>query len=393
MNRATKQFSAPGPFVGKTGSPLPPATLPVFDSYFALVADDPPDGFGWVRNIGEFQKNNGQWVPVLPSATLKQFQYATDYVGRGQMRAAVTPPNGQVVYLHASSVAGRIFAAAPSGPDLISYSANGGISWNVASIAAGQWRVVTTCVNNGWLYAFNVNLPLQRAAMSLDNGSTWTLEATPAASNITFRDACWDYGHDRVVAVGLGSATGNNSMFKQDTAAWDIGTHPNNNDLLSVCYDTKRSRLVAVGNVGGLDRCQISTNGGSTWTTRNMPSNSSWIKVFYSEIADRLFAFAFAGVDRGCYSDDGGDTWAVIPALNGLNIFSGCEIPHRCRIVIVEDNGGMMYSDDYGATWTATVGGSSINPSYFAEYDTVRKVLVVGGLNGPTITHTAGTNL
>lgn len=366
--------------------------IDVFDTYADLVAANPSSGFAWLKGFGEFQKWEARWLPSAQTANHKLFQYMIDYVGKGNQRS-YTCPAGQFVDVIPCPVNGAILGISPVGPNNIIRSVDGGLSWSTAAVAAAQWRTACSSVNNGWIYAFNVDLPLQRAAISIDNGATWTLEATPVLANITWRSACWDWGHDRVVCVGYGSATNQNAMFKQDTGSWSLGTTANNNDLLGVCFDTKRNRLVAVGNAGGVDRCQISTDGGSTWSTRNMPSASSWISVCYSSIRDRLFAVAFAGPDRMAYSDDGGDTWVADPSFSAYSLFDVAEVTDWCRIVCVDASGLMLYSDDYGAGWNNTVGGAGMGACYSLGYDPSKKALLVGGLGAPYITRTAGNNL
>lgn len=376
--------SIPGP-AGAAGA------MPVYDSYFDLVSANPSDGIGFVSGLGLFQKWEGRWIPSNNTANHKLFQFSIDYVGKGNQRPPPSALSGTFVNIAPIPMLGKILAISPVGPNHICYSNNGDI-WVNGVIPSASWRCVAPSINNGWVYAFNTDLPLNRAAISYD-GVNWSLQNTPATADIVWREACWDPGHDRVVAVGYGSTTQNNAMFNQDTAGWNSGTTANNNDLLSVCYDSKRNRLVAVGNVGGLDRCQISTNGGSTWTTRDMPSASVWVKVIYSEIADRLFAVSAGGLHAAAYSDDGGDTWTPISNLYGLSIRSICEITDWCRIVILCVNGDMYYSDDYGATWVYNIGGARVGDAYAMGYNPTLKNLLTCGLSAPYISKTAGIYL
>ncbi len=363
--------------------------LRVYESYNALVASGESSTVALVDEWGLFEKVNNKWIPS-PGPSKSLAVWGMEIVGNGGNRQ-VNCPSGAWIAIRSTPTFGKIFAVAYAGTNRLIVSSDGGNSWEVASLSASYtWRDVCCANNNGRIYAFNTDHSLYRAAVSSDGGVSWADKATPSTADIVWRSACWDPAHDRVVAVGYGSSTANNSMYIQNDATFYSGTNANNNALLSVCYDSKRNRVVAVGNTGALDRCQVSSDGGSSWATRNMPSESGWKCIVYAALPDILVASSY---DSGiAYSEDGGDTWNVATGITGA--VSGLCYSVEYNRVIALTNSYYYFSDDGGKTFTAGVEQSGLSSPYFCEWDSRTKTLLACGYGSDTkIAKTPGIHL
>lgn len=129
-------------------------------------------------------------------------------------------------------------------------------------------------------------------------------------------------------------------------------TTPNTNQWTSVCHGATGSGgslFVAVAQTGTGNRAMSSPDG-ITWTARTTPADNSWQAVCMAGI--NYIAVASSGTQPVMTSSNG-TTWTIRTAPNNVPWYGVCYNGSN-RAVAVGDHSTspVMYSNDYGSTWT-----------------------------------------
>lgn len=198
---------------------------------------------------------------------------------------------------------------------------------------------------------------------------TWTTQTGLAALS------WWDVIY--AAEIGLffavsGSGTDNRIMISTGDGYWfvppDLYAATNRNNDWRCCIWLQASTNLPTGamvafSTSGVGNRVLTYDDVNKYVARTSAADNSWGAACYippNETLEngRVIAVAYAGTNRVMYSDDFGVTWtAVASAIEGNNWLSVAYSEILGRLVAVAYTGTtgqqVMTSDNYGATWTA----------------------------------------
>ena len=188
--------------------------------------------------------------------------------------------------------------------DLISYSGNGGSSWNSATgDTTGVWTEVKASRDTSYVMALQGTTETTVASLSQDNGQTWT--NTNLSNGSTWIDIA--FKSDQWIAISGGSAT-ETSISTNQGSSWSAGTTLSGQNKKIEYGNGIFVILPESGNTAS------TSTDGTTWTTRTLPVTSNWQDLKY---ANGRFVAVGTSDAKIIYSLDG-ITWydAYIDTIN-----------------------------------------------------------------------------
>ncbi len=222
-----------------------------------------------------------------------------------------------------------------------------------ASVAAGpgQW----TNVGIPGAYVGNVEYVGDGVAIAAtsggiyrttNHGTSWTLiraTAVPAYVSIAVNPA----NPDQILVTGVGAlrSTDRGLTFTQ---LFPAGSH--SGSLFSAAFSRDGFYAWLVEDDGEVRR---STDGGATW--QSYPGALAPAQYWYleSDLADRNTVYAGMGLTLHV-SRDGGVSWSQLPAAGMFKPRPSLTTPGRVLALQTNTNDGANWSNDYGASWTAS---------------------------------------
>lgn len=231
------------------------------------------------------------------------------------------------------------------------WTPNANMTWATQTSAAdNDWRNVTYAPELGLFVAVAQTGTDNRIAVSNGLG-TWSIPT--GLSNAANRNNDWRAGiwipNIEAAASGYILASGNENLVSSDAFILTSGS-------------ISGGGFIAVSASGTGNRV-ITSSDLVTFTARTSAADNSWGALCYippnETLANgRVVAVAYAGTNRVMYSDNFGETWtAVASAIEGNNWLGIAYSEILGRLVAVAYTGTtaqqVMTSDNYGATWTA----------------------------------------
>ena len=266
-----------------------------------------------------------------------------------------TPPNP----MSGSQILAE-FSIAPSTSKRVSndlYPLIGGTPGSICTIGAafsGKSNVPavtprTNTTTNRFVLVSNTSAVV--ASLYSDNGSSWSISATPPAAGLWRSVACSPTG--RFVTVAGGTA---NAAYSDDGNIWTtISPLPSIAGWFCIACSQLTGRFVAIANLS--TSAAYSDDGGVTWTASSggLPSAADWRSIACSPTTGRFVVIGTNG--NSATSDDGGNTWTVRSYANINNSATGflsCNFTGRFVLGLINQS-FCIYSDD-GASWNTGAG-------------------------------------
>jgi len=184
------------------------------------------------------------------------------------------------------------------------------------------------------------------------------------------------------VAVGHSAGT-DGAIYSGDGTAWAAGVTPVGNwdDVIYIRNDLdKKYRYVAVGS-SGTKRSMFTDDGGATWTAVATADDSKeWVALAYSPTLNRIVAVAYSG--EIMYSDNYGASWtaATSPAAQKWTDVEWAG-SLNCFVAISEDGTQQVATSTTGITWTlrdTPYGSSTLTPGGGSDVETTNYVTAEG---------------
>lgn len=222
-------------------------------------------------------------------------------------------------------------------------------------------------------------------ARTTDGGATWTYFSITGADALNvWRDIRWCDSISRWVAVSGNinqpSAPAINLATSVTLSSWDSDSINDQNEWHTI-VDVPGDGVYAFGDSG---ECAY-TDDGVTWST---------FAVSGASVIDRASQYAlpstdirFIGVDVDTalvYSDDYGETWTAFTGYGADTPWGIAKLPWADRLIASVGNGS-WYSDDDGVTWTA--GGATGQPITWFTFDESNQRAYGGGLGQTTVVY------
>ena len=292
---------------------------------WTVTATGAPDN-SWVQNCLCY--GNGMFVAVSGGAT--NAMYSVDGYNWTQSGVSSVGPWRAVAFGNGKFVAVGVSGTTMYSTDAITWTNPGQLGgtsafdWGAVTYGTdnlGVAKFVAVCANSG---------STKKAAVSLDNGITWTIYTSVVAGQIAIT-----FGNNLFVSVGIKSGLIAGVQTSPDGQTWTERTVPYsvvNDWLLSVTFGNNLFVSVTVdGNI-------ISSTDGITWTLTTVLAPASWRGVAFGE--DIFVAVAqSAGVSpypqvavyspnsiqaSGIYTDpnDLGSQWIMLVSRFSIGFFS-----------------------------------------------------------------------
>jgi hypothetical protein len=218
----------------------------------------------------------------------------------------------------------------------------------------------TNTTTNRFVLVSNTNTIV--SSLYSDNGSSWSVSATPPAAGFWRSVACSPTG--RFVAVSGGSA---DVAYSDDGNIWTtISPLPSIAGWFCIACSQLTGRFVAIANLS--TSAAYSDDGGVTWTASSggLPSASNWQNMACSPVSGRFLVVSSSG---NATSDDGGITWtARSPSFFGSPQILSCNFVGRFALGYGGESISRWHFSTDGVSWgtvstTSTTGNLTLTVS------------------------------
>lgn len=288
-----------------------------------------------------------------------------------------------------------MFAADDGGPSYLYSSTDGtaftrrqavsGTTRHRGAVAYGNGHFVH-CNNDGVIYEST-------------DAVTWTSRSPAGGIAVDFHDV--KYANSLFMAIGGSTQIG--VQTSADGVTWTAKSSPTGpGNTLSLEYRASSTSWIAVGydNTTGLYKAYTSTNDGVSWTVRTYATVSGGIMfgLVYDASHDKLLTIGpnISGGDslHAQISGDGGVNWTktyITDSGLASNIsWNAIQSDDAGHWVACGSNGVLIYSTDFGATWTQAATGT-FQVLYSLGYNAaMTPEWVCVGQNGATLTSSDG---
>jgi hypothetical protein len=226
-----------------------------------------------------------------------------------------------------------------------------GVTWtNRTGVmpAASGW---TRALYSKGFFIVGIYDVLNSIATSYD-GITWTSRSLQTTGSGYYTGIT--YGFDKwFVSSRNGAGSGYGIQYSTDGITWSYPTGSVANlDMYGIGFNG--SAFAVAGNAG--TTAQYSTTGTSGWTTSTLPSNQGWVTCIGGN--GHFIAIQDGGsgpTTAAASSSNNGATWTARTMTSTAQRWrDGIYAPALGRFVFVSRTGGACYSDDNGASYTAT---------------------------------------
>jgi len=224
-----------------------------------------------------------------------------------------------------------------------------GKTWLTNGVLNAGYGAITVAFNGTLLVALRSNF--HQVSVSSDKGASWVNNSNGPNAGFVDRASLTSNWPDGSLFVSPSGANSGVVHSSPDGSAWTNRTMPATATWAGIAYGGGRFVAVAGNATGNGNASAYSTNGTAWSAGGNLPSSSQWRNVFWT--GRGFFAHNDLGTNAAFSTD--GTSW-VSRTMPISPVGCGAADVTKGRIVIppVLDGNIGYYSDDDGATWTAT---------------------------------------
>ena len=238
----------------------------------------------------------------------------------------------------------------------IGRTVDGGLTWDiitppVADITSfGPLFAIDSLT--AWLVASQGDLGIYKTA---DGGASW-IKQTSAYNPSSFPDVIYFWNKNEGFTLGDPDSTGYVEIYTTQNGGqnWVRVTQDKLSPLMTYTINTQE--VVSVCNntvwVSGAGYLYRSTDKGFTWDALASPEASTCGAIVFVNGNDGIYSIKGTGIASLYATHDGGESWSLLKAIDGLSGYSQnfCAIPGTNTIVMT-DNNSLFFSADIGNTW------------------------------------------
>lgn len=288
-------------------------------------------------------------------------------------------------YTELSVVDERVFWVSRSSDNTISYTVDGGKTWNTKNLPSNIPGNTAFCAVSGTTAYIACSTGTEIGIYKTTNGAdTWTLEPTGFSKNkptnfygTSFPDFVyfWDtnnglaYGDDNEIYVTNNGGTEwtrvSSTVLLNGTGEWSLATQ-------AFYKVTGNTIYILVNNQSSHTRILKSKDKGLTWSPVSTPTNTMSASFDFKDDNNGL-CVDYSSIPSKLYSTtNGGQNWELINSTDNLHNLK--YIPAQDLYISTNTVNGLLYSADNGKTWAA-------NPSFdFNKAATYNSVISPDGL-------------
>ena len=329
-----------------------------------------------------------QYVLVGVNGTPSYLYYSIDY--GANFTAITTSPTSNWTIVGISSAASYLLACDyTAGVGSIYFSTNGGISWSTVYsesdviFTSGAWSL-NDGMNYMYMVGYRTAVPYtSQLYISTDQGSTWT--PSPISSSNLNSVACDQSGQYVVVSAyqdGVYRSTDYGAHWFKTSAPSSAPSGPVMGPIVS---DVSGNQLMVMDTLNYA--VYASSDAGGSWvlqTTTGSDAAADYLGLSMSPDGSYRYA-AFLGV---------GTYLSVVPAWQSINfsnqaynpfVYTACSSSSHYMVAVGSTQYGnakcIVYSADYGLTWTLSDADASGDSIYTCLAATPSGQYVVAGYN------------
>lgn len=237
-----------------------------------------------------------------------------------------------------------------------------GLNWTAMSIATtASWRNVIWADGPGLFVAAGRTAAGASTVAYSSDGINWTSATGLVAATERYRIA-YAPSLNRYVVIPSGTSAGVGQYTSDLAGSWTLTNAFTAGNFGDLEWSESLGLFVATDPSGTADPQQVMTSAdGITWTRRTTNNNRQWTAVRWSDVDAKFIAIAQTG--SGVMTSPDGVVWTAVNSAANANTWQGITETPAGRLVAVADTAfvgnQVMYSDDGGATWTATAAAAS----------------------------------
>jgi photosystem II stability/assembly factor-like uncharacterized protein len=288
-------------------------------------------------------------------------------------------------YTELSIVNDNIFWVCRSSDNTISYTLDGGKTWNTKNLPSNIPGNTAFCAVSGTTAYIACASGTEIGIYKTTNGAdTWTLEPTGFSKNkptsfygSSFPDFVyfWDtnnglaYGDDNEIYITNNGGTEWNralsNVLQGVTGEWSVATQ-------AFYKVTGNTIYILVNNQSSHTRILKSNDKGLTWSSVSTPTNSMSASFDFKDDNNGLYVDYSSKPSKLYSTTNGGQNWVLINSTDNLHNLK--YIPAQDLYISTNTVNGILYSADNGKTWAE-------NPSFnFNKAATYNSVISPDGL-------------
>jgi len=269
----------------------------------------------------------------------------------------------------------RIFAT-NNGSAYFVKSLDGGQTWTESALSLSGSDAKIYCITSNasgsrlFIVAATTGDATVHVYMSVDQGTTWTLQATN--NNLVHASAIVSstYANNLCVSVYGGyiyTSTDYGVTWIQQT-----GSGSRNWIINCLAMSDDGSKIIAAPDNTGM-YLYISTDYGVTWTQKTGAGSHYWTSLSMSGDGLKMFAVNWDGADHAYVSTNSGSTWTSVDVnTTGNNLIGCCVSSDGSKLLAIDQLTSQTYfSLDNGATWT-TINNDNTLVNSFAGFSSSR---------------------